>query len=307
MGTKEIRGDQRTFYEYRIRVELNCQTSLFEVDRDLSEREQKNKAVRRAFDFIDDRNTYIEFRSGSQDISVIKFQTICEDILIMKLARKKPVELPKKGLSTFVEKTEDIYPYAYIIFDCRNQILYVERVLQVYQLPNAMIKIMQDLFCYINNQISENTGKNFYINIISREEDFMECFNSFDIVNKISLKLNSPNCFLGSHEADELLSQLREETQTKTTTLEFASDDGLNGEGFYNQFKHLINYAARGGGGYSIRGTNVGSSKQITKNSNNKIKTLNLTLNFNIGQDQVNNSEQLADRIRNENDYEDKE
>lgn len=51
----------------------------------------------------------------------------------------------------------------------------------------------------------------------------------------------------------------------------------------------------------------MGSSKQITKNSNNKIKTLNLTLNFNIGQDQVNNSEQLADRIRNENDYEDKE
>lgn len=302
-----LRDKQKVFYQYKIRVELSSQISLFEVDEQSSEREQKNMAVRRTFNFINSQETYIEFVSGRQEIAVINFQKINDDILIMKLARKMPVDLSIKGSNTFVDKKEDSYPCSFVIFDCKNQVVYVERVLKVFQLPNAMIKILQDMFNYINNQISENHGKNFYINIITREEDFMQCFNSFDIVNKISLKLDAPNCFLGNREADDLLNELRKETQTKKTELEFSSDEGLYGEGIYSQLKPFIEYAARGGGSYSMRGTIEGGTKQITKNSFNKIKTLNLTFNFNTSEDQIGNLSELVDKISNENNYEDDE
>ena len=42
-----VKDEERSFYQYKIRVELKRQVSLFEVDAALSEREQKNKAKNR--------------------------------------------------------------------------------------------------------------------------------------------------------------------------------------------------------------------------------------------------------------------
>ena len=302
-----VKDEERSFYQYKIRVELTRQVSLFEVDAALSEREQKNKAVRRAFDFIDGQDSYIEFNSGSQDISVIKFQKLNDDILIMKLAKRKSVELTSKETTTFVEKKQDDYPCAFVVFDAKNQTIYVERAYKLYTLANAMIKILQDMFGYINGQISENSSSKFFINVITSQEEFMDCFNSFNTVNKITLKMDSPNCFLGNREADDFLNELREETQAKHSTFEVVSDEGINGAGFYKHFKPLIEYIVRGGGGYSMRGYTEDSNKPVTKTSFNRIKTLNLTLDFNVNQAQIDNAEELATKISKTNSYEEED
>lgn len=297
-----IKDNEKVFYQYKIRVELNFQYSIFDQDRSLSEREQKNRAVRRAFDFIKNCDEYIEFRSGSQEISVIKFQEISPNILLFKLAKRKSIGLTAKGTSTFVDKVQDDYPWAMVIFDSKNQAVYVERAYKVYSFPNAMIKILEDLFASVNLQIVENNSAKFYINVITSQEEFMDCFNSFDLVNKVSLKVDSPNSFLGNIEADELLSELRDEASAKQTLIEVTSDEGLNGKGIFNQFKSFIEYVVRGGGKWSIRGKR-GNNKPITKSSQTKIKTLNLNININ-NSSQVENVSEIVEIINNTNHYE---
>lgn len=296
-----IKDNDKIFYQYKIRVELNSQYSIFDADRTLSDREQKNNAVKRVFDYIKNRDTYIEFKSGNNDISVIKFQEASDSIILLQLAKRKSIGLTSKGESTFVDKKQDDYPWAIVIFDYKNQTLYVERAYKVYALPNEMIRIMENLFAYVNLQIVENTSLEFFVNIITSQDEFEACFKSFDLVSKVSIKLDSPNSFLGNREADELLSELRDETMAKQTVIEVSNDEGLYGEGIFKQFKAFIEYAVRGGGKWSIRGK-CGNNKQITKSSQSKIKTLNI--NVTINNNSVENISEIADIVSKTNNYE---
>ncbi len=302
-----LKDEERIFYQYKIHVELNQQFSIFDVDNALTSRERKNRAVRRTFDFIKEQDSYIEFKSSGKDISVIKFQLLSDEILVMKLAKKKSVELTTKETTTFVEKKQDDYPVALVLFDAENQTIYVERAYKLYTDPKAMIHILQNMFVYINSQISENQNGKFYIKLITSEEGFMECFNSFSVVNKITLKVDSPNSFLGNREADDVLNELRDETRTQQSTFEFNSDEGIDGDGFYRHFQSFIEYVSRGGGSYSMRGYTENSTKPTSKKSSNKIKTLNITVNFNINQDRVENAEELASKISKTNHYEEED
>lgn len=95
------------------------------------------------FDYIKNRDTYIEFKSGNNDISVIKFQEASDSIILLQLAKRKSIGLTSKGESTFVDKKQDDYPWAIVIFDYKNQTLYVERAYKVYALPNEMIALLK--------------------------------------------------------------------------------------------------------------------------------------------------------------------
>jgi hypothetical protein len=143
--------------------------------------------------------------------------------------------------------------------------------------------------------------------MIASEDEFIDCFNSFAQVNKISLKIDSPNSFLGNHEADSLLNELRDETKAKHTSIEISSDEGINGQGFVRQFKPLLEYVVRGGGKWSMNGVNSGSTKTVTKNSFNKIGPINLTINFNVNQNGIENAEELAAKISKTNSYEEED
>ncbi|MCM1454930.1 MAG: hypothetical protein NC037_00155 [Bacteroides sp.] len=294
------KAQEKVFYQYKIRVELPNQMSIFDMDEQLNERERKNLAVEKIFNWIKDRDSYYDFEKLNTQLSIIKLQVLSESILIFKLAKRKDVQLTSRE-ETFVGKTEQDYPYSLVIFDYIGQVFYVEKNYKVFQFPNNMVGILQALLSGINAQISQDNQHKFFINMITDSAEFIECFDTFDLVSKVSLKFDSPNCFLGSVQADELLKEIKNETNAKKTTMEISSDDGLLGCGIMRIFKDLVTYIFNGGGSWSMSGKPKGKDKTITKNSKTKIKTLNININISSDQNTINNSDEVINVIESQN------
>lgn len=299
-----IKNNEKVFFQYKIAVELKNQISIFDVNAaNLSERELKNAAVKRAFYALASEEEYIEFYNRKQQLFVKLFQVISDRILVFQLAVKKSIDTTVKE-DTFVEKKQEDYPYSLVIFDNKTQSLYVERNYKVFTDPVSVVNILVNFFRVLNSHIDENSFTKFNINIITSPEDFLECYDTFDIVNKITLKFDTPNSFLGSKKADEFLNEIRNETQAKKATIEFASDSGIEGGGFYKYFTEFFKYITHGGGLWTMRGKKKDSAKSITVKSVNKVKTININVILNQNNTQIDNSEQIQNIISQENNYE---
>ena len=301
------RKNERIFYQYKIRVELSKQISIYNIeDANKTEREQKNMAVKRIFDWIKNSNSYYDITKGNSELSIIKFQELNDSLLIFKLAKKKDLKRTIKE-ETFKGYTESDYPYSLVIFDYISQVLYVERNYRVFQFANNMISILQTVLGAINCNISENSNTKFFVNMITDSDKFIECYKTFDIVNKVTLSFDSPNSFLGSKKADDFLNEIRDETQAKKTSMVIQSDEGLLGNGILSFFDEFFTYITNGGGSWSMSGKPRGKDKKMTKNSKTKIKSLNLTMNISIDQSSVNNANEIIQIIEDQNRFKNEE
>ena len=300
------KNQEKVFYQFKIHVELPNQMSIFDMDEPQNERVRKNLAVKRIFDWIKDSETYFDFQKSNKQLSIIKLQVLNDSILMFKLAKKKDIKFTSKE-ETFIGKTENDYPYSLIIFDYIGQVLYVEKNYKVFQFPNNMVGILQTLLSCINSQISNDKREQYFVNMISDASEFIECFDTFDLVSKVSLKLDSPNSFLGSRKADDFLNEIRDETKAKKTTMEITSDEGLDGHGILSMFKEFITYIFNGGGAWSMSGKPRGKDKNVTKTSKTKIKTLNINVNISSDQNMINNCDEIINIIEAQNRFDNEE
>ena len=157
-------NQEKVFYQFKIRVELSNQMSIFDMDEQQDERERKNLVVKRIFDWIKNSETYFDFQKSNTQLSIIKLQVLNDSILVFKLAKKKDIKVTSRE-ETFVGKTENDYPYSLVIFDYIGQVLYVEKNYKVFQFPNNMVGILQTLLSCINLQISNDKREKFFVNI----------------------------------------------------------------------------------------------------------------------------------------------
>lgn len=290
----------KIFYQYKILVQLKNQISFDGMETaNLEPRVYKNNLLRKIFNEIRLNNSFIEFYSNDRLISIKNEYVYNDDILVFKLARKKDVNITKKE-EDFIEDILPDYPNSLVFLDVKAQTFYVEKNYKVFQKPNEMNKILIDLLDHLKEKFIEFHDADFLINIIVDQQEFIDCFNSFDVVNKVSLKLNSPNSFLGNQKADEFLNELREDTNTQETKIEVMNkESGIKADGFLRQFKDLYEYAVNGGGEWALQGKEKG--KSTTKKSTAKGKTIILNLHI----DNLNiNPENVIQVLEKENRYE---
>lgn len=290
----------KVFYQYKILVQLANQISMSGIEMaHYTPREYKNQLLKKVFEEIKNQEGYIEFESNNRLISIKKEHVYSEDILAFKLAKKKVINITKKA-ETFVEDITNDYPYSLVFLNAKTQTFYVEKNYKLFGKSYEMNKILSDLLDHIKQKFLMFSDAEFLINVIVDKQDFLQCFKSFDVVNKVSLKLISPNSFLGNQKADELLNELREDTNTQETKIEISNNEaGINAEGFLRQFNNLFEYAVNGGGEWSLQGKE--KDKKLTKKSTTKGKTLVLNLHI----DNLNiNSQEVLSVLEKENYYE---
>lgn len=107
------KNQEKVFYQFKIRVELANQMSIFDMDEQQNERERKNLVVKRIFDWIKDSETYFDFQKSNTQLSIIKLQVLNDSILVFKLAKQKDIKVTSRE-ETFVGKTENDYPYSLV-------------------------------------------------------------------------------------------------------------------------------------------------------------------------------------------------
>lgn len=290
----------KVFYQYKILVQLSKQISINGMEvAHYTPREYKNEILKKVFEEIKTQNGYIEFESNNHLISIKKEHIYSNDILAFKLAKKKVISITKKA-ETFVEDITNDYPYSLVFLNVKTQTFYVEKNYKLFSKPYEMNKILSDLLRHVKEKFLMFSDADFLINVILDKQEFLQCYNSFDVVNKVSLKLISPNSFLGNQKADELLNELREDTNTQETKIEISNNEiGINAEGFLKQFRNLFEYAVNGGGEWALQGKE--KDKKLTKKSTMKGKTLVLNLHI----DNLNiNSQEVLSILEKENNYE---
>lgn len=290
----------RVFYQYKILVNLPDQLTFDSAEYAyLSPRQLKNNVLRNVYNYLCESQDYIEIAVSNKKIIIRKEIALNEDIVCFKLALQKELSYTAKKSDFTNERMAD-FPYSYVFLDVIAQTFYVEKNYKIFNKPSEIYKILQQLLKNINKKTDQYLDVEFLINLIVDKREFMESFKSFDSVSKVSLKLNSPNSFLGNQRADEYLNALREETNAEQMTLEICNNDaGIDAEGFLSHFEHLFEYAVNGGGEWTLKGHENG--KALSRKSTARGKTLVLDVDLsNIPE----NVERLVLRFTEENRYE---
>lgn len=296
--TKDVKS--RVFYQYKILVSLSQQISFESYTyANLTARQLKNNVLRNIYNYISDTENYIDVVSGSKKIIIKKENIIDEDIICFKLAVQREITYTAKKAEFTSESMAD-YPCSLVFLDVVGQTFYVEKNYKIFNKPSEMNKILQAILKTVNANTKEYLDVDFTTNLIVDKSDFMETFKAFDLVSKVSLKLNSPNSFLGNQKADDYLNSLREETNAERMSLEICNDDaGINADGFLEYFDDLFEYAVNGGGEWIIGGKENG--RVISKKSTAKGKMLVVDIDFNNIPDNV---ERIRIAFSKENRYE---
>lgn len=276
--TRDVKS--RVFYQYKILVNLSDQISFDSMDyADLSPRKIKNNVLRIIYNFLGQYNDFFEIVISNKRIVIKKEIVLNDDIVCFKLAVQRKISYTAKNTDFTSESLSD-FPYSYVFFDVVGQTFYVEKNYKIFNKPAEMHKILQELLKNINERTNQYLDVDFIINLIVDKREFIESFKSFDSVTKVSLKLNSPNSFLGNQKADEYLSTLRDETNAQQMMLEVCNEEvGIDSDGFLSHFENLFEYAVNGGGEWILRGRENG--KPLSRKSSARGKTLVLDVDLN--------------------------
>ena len=276
--TRDVKS--RVFYQYKILVKLSDQISFDSMDyADLSPRKIKNNVLRNIYNFLGQYNDFFEIVISNKRIVIKKEIVLNDDIVCFKLAVQRKISYTAKNTDFTSESLSD-FPYSYVFFDVVGQTFYVEKNYKIFNKPAEMHKILQELLKNINERTNQYLDVDFIINLIVDKREFIESFKSFDSVTKVSLKLNSPNSFLGNQKADEYLSTLRDETNAQQMMLEVCNEEvGIDSDGFLSHFENLFEYAVNGGGEWILRGRENG--KPLSRKSSARGKTLVLDVDLN--------------------------
>lgn len=290
----------RVFYQYKILVTLPDQLSFDSIAyANLSPRQLKNDVLRNIYKYLSESDDYIEIMSANKKIIIRKETVLNNDIICFKLASQRELSYTAKKSDFTNERMAD-FPYSYVFLDVVAQTFYVEKNYKIFNKPSEMYKILQQLLKSINTRTNQFLDVEFLINLIVDKREFMESFKSFDSVSKVSLKLNSPNSFLGNQKADEYLNSLREETNAEQMTLEICNNDvGIDPNGFLSHFENLFEYAVNGGGEWILKGYENGKSLSRKSSARGKMLVLDVDLT-NIPE----NVDRLVFRFTEENRYE---
>ncbi len=278
LETRNVKS--RVFFQYKILVNLPDQISFDSMDYvDLSPRQVKNNVLRNTYNFLKQYNDFFEFTISNKKIIIKKEMTLNDDIVCFKLAVQREISYTAKNTDFTSESLSD-FPYSYVFFDVVGQTFYVEKNYKIFNKPAEMHRILQELLKNINERTNQYPDVDFIINLIVDKREFIESFKSFDSVTKVSLKLNSPNSFLGNQKADEYLSTLRDETNAQQMMLEVCNEEvGIDSDGFLSHFENLFEYAVNGGGEWILRGRENG--KPLSRKSSARGKTLVLDVDLN--------------------------
>lgn len=269
----------RVFYQYKILVTLPEQISFDSINyANLSERQIKNNVLRNIHNFLKDYDDFIEINISTKKIIVKKENVLNEDILCFKLAVQRELSYTAKKADFTNERLSD-FPYSYVFFDVIGQTFYVEKNYKIFNKPAEMHKILQEILRTLNTKTNQYLDVDFVINLIVDKREFIDSFRSFDSVSKISLRLNSPNSFLGNQKADDYLTELRNETNAEQMTLEIGNDEvSIDRDGFLSHFKDLFEYAVNGGGEWTLRGKENGQPISRKSSARGKMLVLDVDL-----------------------------
>lgn len=218
----------------------------------------------------------ISYEIENRKYLLVYNRKIEKDYYILKFSSEQYRTLFKEGEFDIEDATEPDYPFVYLIFDIKRQIILVEMNTSVFQTPlqtkNKLQKCLQTEFFL--------TGFDVLIKEIVDEKNFWYYVNTGKPIYSIKLILNSPNLFGGFIETSKMLSAIRKRYNNTQVSLEVHnSNNPLTGIDKENEeLSEAVKYAEAGGGEWILKLADPeAKGGKTTYRSQNHIKKVTLS------------------------------
>ncbi|WP_046759319.1 hypothetical protein [Kordia jejudonensis] len=232
----------------------------------------KEEAYIEAFDKIKEKGKIQFFDWGNEHI-IYYIKSLGRDIHVLQLARKHVFQKPIAG-DKKIEKVSDVdYPFIYLIFHVKYQIVLVQKNTAVFQELDAVKAKIERFF--IERMGNHSVGCSLIE--ITDKRDFWAKLEEMDVIEKVTMTYAPPNFFGGKKSVDKITKEVQEETNYEK--FKIILENKVQGLKFgYETFKDHIQRLSSGAGDFIVNGLVDGVPK-ILKKFKIPFKKISLILN----------------------------
>lgn len=217
------------------------------------------------------------------------------DFFIFKYARESIENIYVEGEADIEVKGIKATKYVFLIIDIKNQLVLIERNLNVFSSVKSAINILSD---YFRDNIRQF---DYVVNIypLVSKRSFWNYVEEADEIFELNLILNAPNMpFLGNPDTRSVLQKIKDSTNNEEFQLGFKNEEGKLTI-LQDTLGNWINYIREVGGKYKIRFKKNGVEDTKTSYDDNaKTKILRKT-NEQYNDEELQNIEDKLDLMHN--------
>lgn len=199
---------------------------------------------------LQDKKYEMAYISGSE-FRVYFSKELSNTRLLLKFAKRKDKVLYNATDEDINSLNVDDYPFSYIIVDVAQQLFLIQKNNDISTSLETLINSVQKVFA----SFVIDKGLHIHFTPITKKGAFWETVNKYiGKIQTVEFELFSPN-FLGqSYSTNELMRELKQETNTSSLKLSLKNEKGfLQINEKYPFFKDTLEYIANGGGKWILK------------------------------------------------------
>lgn len=206
---------------------------------------------------------YLRGYIGLQQYRVYFSRNFSDSRLLLKFARKKDVII-NNATETDIDKiNQDSYPFSYIIVDTDRQLFLIQKNSEISTNTETIIHAIEKIFSsfLIEKKVT------LRLTPITESSSFWETVkNNQGKISSLEFEFLSPN-FLGqSYKINELMKELKEETNVDSMKMIMKNENGnLTVFDRYPFFKDALEYISNGGGKWKMHFSGGGKATSEEK------------------------------------------
>lgn len=187
---------------------------------------------------------------------------INENFYLLKLAKKREVDLYVEGEMDLEEISANNFPPIYIVIDKNKQIILIQHESQVFKSSSSAANALRTCF----NDYAKEYHYEVTVDSINKKDSFWKIITNYSNIKKVDFKFHSPNFFDGLIEFNKIAKMLKEKYNNTMTNIIFKNDnDKLTLDKSQEELIEMLEYINEGGGSWSA--TVIENDKKVTKKS----------------------------------------
>ncbi|SHE95061.1 hypothetical protein SAMN02745195_01531 [Thermoanaerobacter uzonensis DSM 18761] len=253
------------FYMYRYFLIKTEQITMFPEEED-----DKVKIIYNFFSELEDTKKYEKTTKKGKNILFLTKKTN-NHLYLCKFASEKIRKKHEPTENDIKILLEPDYPFVYVVFDLKRQLILVQHKSSVFQDRDTAINKIKGIF----TPRTKIHGYNFTIEPVSFEKFFWDYIEKAQKIYEVALSLKAPNLFGGVYSTNDLLRDIKRIFNSTETEIKYKNEDGKL-KISKKELEDPIKYASAGGGHWKIKIQQEKKSKRIVIKSIDNVKKIEI-------------------------------
>ena len=200
---------------------------------------------------------------GTQQYRIYFSKTFSDTRLLLKFAKRKDITLNTATETDINKVNKDDYPFSYIIVDTNKQLFLIQKNKEISTNSQTLVNSVEKIFSsfLIKRSIS------LRLTPITKRGTFWDAVEkNMGKISSLEFEFLSPNYLGQSYKINELMKELKSETNTDSMKMAIKNEKGnLTILNKYHFFKDSLQYISNGGGKWKMKflgGGNITSEEK---------------------------------------------